>query len=134
SNGVAQISNFVPQLTGVFKWNPASSDWLFFTGTEILIAGSVFWLRSPASVLEPIIGSYLEPTNRLTSGADFLPSAGLESWNIGSTFSNFSGIAAQGFDPRNDLWFSASTAALRSISDLPPFMSPGQALFVQTPT
>src|SRR2546422_1641578 len=73
--------------------------------------------------------SYADPTSQqVQSGGAYVPSTGLEAW----TPSFPPTLSAWLYDPETNQWHEQLDGDLAFISNLPPTLSPGQALYVQT--
>jgi hypothetical protein len=76
-------------LSATFRWNPVTLGWDEVLSSDSLPAGTVLWIQATTNVNLTITGTYADPTNRtVNASGDFLPSAGLEAWNILSAISN----------------------------------------------
>ena len=77
-----------------------------------------------------ITGTYTDPTDQtIPAGPHFLSSAGLEVWSPG--FSRFPGASFWIFDTSTNRWLSSLAAPLAQQTDLPPFIAPGDGMFLR---
>ena len=119
-------------VSSAFKWNPASQDWQPVTLGASLPSGTILWLQATTNATLTVTGDYADPTNRtVTASGDFLPSAGLEAWNILSTLSNQPSTTLWTYDAPFTRWLSWLPPPLELQSDLPAFLAPGQAVFAR---
>ncbi|HWQ90992.1 MAG TPA: toxin TcdB middle/N-terminal domain-containing protein [Clostridia bacterium] len=123
----SQIPN--PQL---FQWSPSDQTWQAVPDTDTLAAGTVLWLTASTNVTLTVAGAYSDPANRTVPvGADFLPSASLEAWNLKSVISKMPSASAWTYDAPSSRWLSWLPSPLRFRSDMPAFIAPGQAVCVR---
>lgn len=132
TNALAQLAAPDPQLIqAAYKWSPASSNWLAVTAGETLPAGTVLCINARSNAVLIAVGAYAEPVSRaIPAGDTFLPSAGFEAWPLNNSLAP--NVAAWLRSSPGSPWQVRFTAALAPESALPPFLAPGQALFVQS--
>ena len=112
-----------------FKWNLPAQGWLPVATNDNLAAGTVLWLKAQTNTTVAVIGAYADPTTQqVQSGGAYVPGTGLEAWapNFPPT------LSAWFFEPDNNQWHQRLAGDLAFMSNLPPTLSPGQALYVQT--
>ena len=135
TNVLAQFNSFSggegqgEVVVAAYQWNPSTGDYSPVTAGQTVSAGVVLWIKAQTNAVVGITGSYREPTSRLAeAGGTYLAGAGLEAWspNLPST------LSAWMYEPLFAGWHDQFTGDLASISDLPPTLSPGEALFVKT--
>jgi len=118
-----------------YRWDPAVSSWLTVQPSETLPAGTVMWLHAVSNATVQVTGMYSDPTNRTVNvNGDYVPSAGLEVWDIQWAISNLCCISAWLFDAQAARWFSWLPPLLRQPSDLSPVVGPGEAIFARSDT
>ena len=112
-----------------FKWNLLTQGWLSVATNDNLAAGTVLWLKARTNATVAVIGAYADPTTQqVQSEGAYVPSTGLEAW----TPSFPPTLSAWLYDPETNQWHEQLDGDLAFISNLPPTLSPGQALYVQT--
>jgi RHS repeat-associated protein len=100
---------------------------------ETLPAGTVLWLKARTNATVTVVGPYSAPTNiYLSAGGTFVPSPSLEAWSIPNALPT--NAVSWRYDPQEHRWQASFGDALRSVLDLPRFISPGDAFYVQTTT
>ena len=134
TNLLAQLNNSLIATFSseqVFLWNRPTREWVGVAPGESVVAGSVLWILSNTNGHLPLIGNYLDPTNRTVEVfGDFVPAAGLECWNSVLIRSNFATAALANFDALGREWFTRLPGPLPTTQDFPAFISPGSALFI----
>ena len=116
-------------LSAAYRWKPATGDYSPVAPGQILSAGTVLWLKAKTNATIAVIGAYADPTSQqVQSGGAYVPSTGLEAW----TPSFPPTLSAWLYDPETNQWHEQLDGDLAFISNLPPTLSPGQALYVQT--
>src|SRR2546426_5320500 len=115
-------------LSAAYRWKPATGDYSPVAPGQILSAGTVLWLKAKTNATIAVIGAYADPTSQqVQSGGAYVPSTGLEAW----TPSFPPTLSAWLYDPETNQWHEQLDGDLAFISNLPPTLSPGQALYVQ---
>jgi RHS repeat-associated protein len=138
ANAMSQFNSANPQLVrAAYRWSTADSSWVTVGANEGLDQGTVLWLYAVTNAVIAALGPYAEPINRLVpAGGGFLPSAGLEAWNLTnglpSNLLAWLRSAPTGSDPWK-IRFPADSGLTPS-STLPSWLAPGQALFVENDT
>ncbi|MCX6925206.1 MAG: hypothetical protein NT154_18635, partial [Verrucomicrobia bacterium] len=131
TTSASDLQSQIPDLQSL-HWNSTSQTWTPVGTVEMLVAGTVLWLKSTTNATLAVTGPYAEPTSRtVTATGDFLPSAGLEVWDIKSAISNVPFATAWTFDGSSARWLSWLPPPLELQSDLPAFLAPGQAVFAR---
>ena len=88
----------------VFRWDPAIGSWQSAIG-QTLPAGTVLWLYATTNATLTVTGPYTDPTARpISPGPNFLPSAGLESWDLTAPISHLQSAACWMFDSSAQSW------------------------------
>jgi RHS repeat-associated protein len=138
TNGFQQLAEGASapaSLLVAYSWDSSIGDWQSAIGNSPLPAGTVLWLQATTNATLTITGTYADPTNRtVTASGDFLPSAGLEAWNILSTISNQPSTTLWTYDSPFTRWHSWLPPPLELQSELPAFLAPGQAVFARADT
>ncbi len=116
-------------ISAAYQWNAARGDYSQIALGQTLTAGTVLWLKARTNAVVSVAGSYADPTvQQATVGNGFyLPSAGLEAWSpvLPDSASSWK------FDAASAQWSQHLSGALAAISDPPPFLTPGEALYVE---
>jgi len=121
----------LPLISDALKWDPLGQVWLPVAGDETLSGGTVLWLKATANATLTISGTYADPANRnVTASGAFLPSTGLEAWDLKSAMSNLPSATTWTYNAVFTRWLSWLPPPLELQSDLPMFIAPGQAAFV----
>lgn len=119
----------MPEIEAIFRWNPEASDYEQIAAGQPVTAGSVLWIKVSASVVASVAGKYVEPTPvPLNSGGVFVAGPGLEAWPPQSA----PGVTIWRFDAANARWQAGFSDDLAPVSELPPKLAPGEAIYVQT--
>lgn len=122
-------------LSAAYRWNPVTRGWDEVLPNDTLPAGTVLWLQAITNATMTVTGVYSDPTKRtVAAGGDFLPSPGLEAWNILSTISNQPSTTLWTYDTPFTRWLSRLPAPFELQSDLLAFIAPGQAVFARGDT
>ena len=113
-----------------FRWNPSTQTWLSVAPTDTLPAGTVLWLYATTNATLTVTGTYTDPTARsLASGPNFLPSAGLESWDLASTLNSQPSTTCWLFDCSSQSWDTSLPPPLSTLNPQPSTpLAPGAAL------
>ena len=123
----ASASNLQSQISNLqfFRWISATQKWQPVAASETLTAGTVLWLNISTNATLSVIGTYTEPTPQsVASGPNFLPSAGLEAWDLKSAISNLQSVALWSFDSLDQSWFAPWSPDLPQYSTQLPTISP----------
>ena len=116
-------------VSAAYQWNPATGDYSPVTAGQTVSAGAVLWVKVQTNAVVGIVGTYSAPANQhVEAGGTYVPGTGLEAWSptLPPTFS------AWMYDPESDQWHDQFTGDLAPLSDPPPTLAPGEALFVKT--
>ncbi len=135
-NTLFQLSNLhSPILSLAYKWDQAGQTWLSVSSSETLPAGSVLWLSATTDATLRVTGVYPGPMPNLRAPPEgaFLPSAGLEPWNLSSTPAAQPSTALWFFSPDRQIWQTRLPVPLTEYSDFSPTLPPGAAFFVKAP-
>ena len=126
---INSISVFSFQLSA-FRWEPSTLSWSSAAPNDTLPAGTVLWLYATTNSTLSVTGPYTDPNSRLiTTGPNFLPSAGLEAWDLNSAISNLQSAALWSFDGMAQSWDTYLSPPLGLLlAPRSTFLSPGQAL------
>lgn len=121
-------------VTSAFRWQPLTRDWVPVLASETLAADTVLWLNASTWATISLTGFTSAATKRsILAGGDFVPSPGFEKWNPLPALRNLPATAICLFDANNARWLSHRPAPLDLLSNLPGYISPGTALFFNTP-
>jgi RHS repeat-associated protein len=132
TNALTQLSPAgpLPVLSAAYKWDPQASKFALIADGETLPAGTVLWLKSAVGATLTVVGDYVEPANlNLPATNTFLPSAGLEAWEI--TRALAPGLSLYKYAPEAHCWQTWLAEPLRLDSPQPGFVAPGEAVFVE---
>ncbi|MFO1499831.1 MAG: RHS repeat-associated core domain-containing protein [Verrucomicrobiota bacterium] len=122
-------------IRAAYYWSPAASSWLQLGFDETVPQGTVLWIDSGSDAVLTAIGSYAEPIHRpVPTGGTFLPSAGLQAWNITNGLPVNLTVWLRPSPPGDDPWRIRFPLGLAAFSPPPACLAPGQALFVQSDT
>jgi RHS repeat-associated protein len=133
TDAFTQLSSSTPSpaVEGLYRWIPQTSGYAPVLAGETVVSGTVLWLKSATNTTLTLVGVYSEPSSiELGAGANYVPSAGLEAWYLGSS------LPAEAFVWRRDIfsggWELKPGAPLRVGEPLAEVIGPGEALFIQT--
>jgi RHS repeat-associated protein len=119
----------VPLVTALYRWNPVTVGYEAVTGGQNVSAGSVIWVRAATNQVVGIRGEYGEPAGAMVgAGGGYVSGPGLERWPLGVP----AGVTIWRFDAASGRWQSGFTGELASVSDLPPTLAAGEAIYVHT--
>jgi RHS repeat-associated protein len=116
-------------VSAAYQWNPSTGDYSPVTPSQTVSAGAVLWVKAQTNATLGIVGTYTDPANQhVIAGGTYVPSTGLEAWSptLPPTFS------AWMYDAESSQWHDQLTGDLAFLSDPPPMLAPGEALFVKT--
>ena len=132
SCSLSNLQSEIGDLLSAHRWNPADQTWVAISPSEMLPSGTVLWLQATTNAILTVSGLYADPTNRTVSASgDFLPSAGLEAWDLLSAISNLPSATAWTYDAAAASWLSWLPPPIQAQSDLPALIAPGQAAFAR---
>lgn len=109
------------------QWDEQSGAYSPVVPGQTVSAGAVLWVKAESSATVSIVGTYTEPVNRqLPPGGAFLASAALEAWspNLPPT------LTAWTYNSAARQWHAQLNGDLAFLTDLPPTLTPGEALYV----
>lgn len=133
TNLVGQLEQFAsdgtPLVSALYRWSPATRDFVGVNAEETIEAGTVLWLRTPTAALAIIGGVYLEPAAvTLAAGGGYVAAAGLERWSPQLPV----GVTTSRYDAQAGAWRTAFGGELESVGDIPASLAPGDVIFVHT--
>jgi RHS repeat-associated protein len=134
TNALYQITNSSAELTPetVFWWDPSVASWVSISSAQTLAAGTILWCKAGADAFLTLAGSYEDPVAQtIDSVGRYLPGAGFQVWDLGSTLSNLPSTTAWSYDGSLGRWLAWLTAPLQAESDPSPVVAPGSALFAR---
>lgn len=118
-------------ITSAYRWNPGTRAYDAINAGASLSAGSVVWVYSTAPLVLSVRGSYSPPTAAaVPAGGQFVPSAGLETIALASALP-VSGEAWI-YDAQIGKWRRRAAGLPAALADLPPFLGPGEVVYVTT--
>ena len=113
-----------------YWWNVQTGEYSQVTVGQRLAAGTVLWLQAWTNGVVSVLGTYADPVSeKVQAGGAYVAGAGLEAWS--PTMPNFA--SAWSFDAGTHQWLEALQGDLATVFDPPPLLSPGDAIYVQTP-
>src|SRR2546422_3605980 len=116
-------------LSAAYQWNGSTGNYSPVNAGETLSAGTVLWLKAKTNATVAILGAYSDPTAPIVqAGGTYIPGTGLEAW----TPSLPPTLSAWLYEPDTNQWHEQLAGDLALMSNLPPTLAPGQALYVQT--
>ena len=117
----------------VVQWDPSAGTWLTVAYGEPLRSGTVLWLNAETNGMLAMLGSYLEPTNRLIAAAgSFQPGAGFEAWDFRYAISDQPVYRVSAYDAGRPPWLSWLLPPLEHSSDLTSPIAPGEAFYLSS--
>jgi RHS repeat-associated protein len=133
TNLAGQLNQFAngpaPLVQAVFRWQPATRDYAEVIIGQTVEAGSVLWLKARTNALVAVTGIYVEPSApSLAAGGGYIPSLGLEYWSPALP----TGVTTWKYDSQYGTWWAGLSGDLTSVSDPPPTLAPGDAIYVHT--
>ena len=118
-----------PVITALYRWEPATAQYATVTGGQAVASGSVLWVRAVTNLVVGIHGDYVDPaTPRVPAGGGYVPGPGLEQWPLQLP----PRVSVWKFDAAASHWLGGLTDDLASVSDLPPTLAAGDAIYVHT--
>ena len=116
-------------LSAAYRWNGSTGNYSPVNAGETLSAGTVLWLKAKTNATVAILGAYSDPTAPMVqAGGTYIPGTGLEAWNPSFPPT----LSAWLYGPGTNQWHEQLAGDLAFMSNLPPTLAPGQALYVQT--
>ncbi|MBA4386928.1 MAG: hypothetical protein C0404_03040 [Verrucomicrobia bacterium] len=131
TNGGVEVTSSVVECC--YRWLSVTQDWQQVCMDDPLPAGSVFWLKAATSATLQVCGAYAAPTSVLVrAGGDYARCPGLEAVAVSSTLPP--GVEARFYGADTLKWQGSYTGDLASVSSVPMFMRPQDAVFVRDVT
>ena len=136
NNALQQLSgraSGLVSLQAAVRWDPADKAWVEVHDNVTLPAGTVLWLQATTNATLILTGTYTPPKDRTVDACgDFLPSAGLESWNLPFDHSDSPSVTLWTYDAAATRWLSRLPPPLDAPSAVPAFLAPGEAVFARS--
>lgn len=111
-----------------YQWNTAMGDYSQVTVGQSLAAGTVLWLKAWTNSVVTVLGTYVDPVSeKPQAGGRYVAGTGLEAWSPALPNS----AAAWSFYAGTHQWLDDLPGDLAALSDPPPILSPGDAIFLQ---
>jgi RHS repeat-associated protein len=136
TNAFSQITNSLSwgsSSPAIFRWDETTPGWSPLSFGQALPVGAILWLRASVDSSLTLVGPYEEPTNRAVNpNGAYLPSAGLEAWDLASALSNEPSASAWDFDASSGSWLPWLAPALTKPAAASGVIPPGSAAFVRT--
>lgn len=113
-----------------FRWNQPTLTWLPVSTKETLPAGTVLWLHAETNATLAATGTYSDPVNQtLQPGVNFVSGWGLQPLKLSDALP--ASTVAWKYDAVGRHWSQQLTDELLAFSDLPPMLTPGDALLAR---
>jgi RHS repeat-associated protein len=125
----AQLGLGGGSLAEALLWNAQSRTFDSWQSGVPIPAGSVLWIRSTAPVNIALHGSYSRPG--ATGSSEFVPNPGLE--QLPMTGFTAAGSSAWLWESLGATWRAHLPVPLSELSNAPPTLGPGEALFLRAP-
>lgn len=131
SDAAAQLGIGASEVVeAAFKWDAASGDYVALDAQSELPAGAIFWLSAAEAAVIPVRGKYTEPINdRFIAATGYLLYAGLERLNL-ETLLRGAIEQSWAYSGPGQTWQARLPGDLAFLSDLPPFIQPGQPVYL----
>jgi len=114
-----------PVVTAVQRWNEETSSYTAVTTGQTLPAGAILWIHAATNAVLSVVGSYSEPTQQsCPAGGRYVAGPGLEAWSLPSP------LGAWAYSTVDRRWRARLAGGPLPVSELPPRIPPGQALFI----
>lgn len=121
------MSGPTPAIKSLYRWQPATRDYGTIASGENVAAGTVLWVAAQSDAAVAVRGGYVEATEwRAPASGTFVAAPALEARPLILP----AGVTVWRYDARNRHWQAALTGDLTSLSDLPPALAPGEAIYV----
>jgi hypothetical protein len=118
-----------PVIQALYRWQPATRDHGTIASGESVTAGTVLWVSAQADAVVFVRGAYVEITEwRAPASGTFVAVPALEAQPLQLP----AGVIVWRYDAQNRRWQAGLTGDLASVSDLPPTLAPGQAIYVHS--
>src|SRR5579859_8072902 len=112
----------------VFQWNAPTKSYSPITSTQIVSAGTVFWIKAATNAIVGISGTYSEPSSiPVQPGGTYVAGSGLETWSPPLPGSS----SAWSYSAETGQWQGYLSGDLAALSSWPLTIAPGGALYVQ---
>jgi RHS repeat-associated protein len=118
-----------PVIQALYRWQPATRDFEEVAPGAGLMAGTVLWISARTNAVVAVRGGYVEPGQwGALSGGTFVATPALEAQSLTVP----PGVRIWRYDARIRRWQAGLTGDLASLSDLPPTLAPGEAIYVHS--
>ena len=117
-----------PDFLFAARWNPANSDWLSTTTSDLLAAQTVFWLRCGGDGTLTLSGTPALVGDRAVNAPGFLSGWALEAMPLATNLP--AGLDVWAWDAAVQTWRKRLSGAL-SIGELPSVLDAGHAVFAR---
>ncbi|HEY5912363.1 MAG TPA: toxin TcdB middle/N-terminal domain-containing protein [Verrucomicrobiae bacterium] len=118
-----------PIVQAAYSWRPPDQSFGVLAAGENAVAGTVLWLSCSAAGSVSVTGAYSDPDAlSVPAGPGFLSCPGFEPLTLPEMLTG--DLTGWAFDAWNQAWQAKLPAPL-AMSQLPPKLAPGQALFLQ---
>ena len=119
----------VPVIKALYRWQPATKDYATIASGESVAAGTVLWVSVQTDTVVAVRGGYVEPTEwRAPASGTFVAVLALEPQSLTVP----AGVILWRYDARSGRWQAGLAGDLVSLSDLPPTLAPGEAIYVHS--
>jgi RHS repeat-associated protein len=121
----------LPVVEAAYKWNGATQTFSALQAGEDAAAGTVLWLRAASAGTVSVQGTHVDPTLwPVPTQPGFVLCPGFEPLLLSATLP--ANLVAWTFDASTQNWQSQLPDLLAATSTLPPYLAPGEALFLKT--
>ena len=117
-----------PVVRAVYRWDPATAGYQPIAPRETVPAGSVFWISAGADRVVSVKGGAVEGPGRIREGGAYAANPGFEA----RTLTVPAGVTIWKFEAASGGWRAGLAGDLAALSDLPPTLAPGEAIYVHT--
>jgi len=116
-----------PEISSAHRWTSPSGGYVPVDSSETLAAGTILWIKARTNAVIAVVGTFVEPTAASApSGGGYVASPGLERWPLNLP----PGVTIWKFDTATGHWLAGFSGDLAPLSDLPPALAPGEAIYV----
>jgi len=118
-----------PVIKAIYRWQPVTKDYGTIASGESVAAGAVLWVSAQTDAVVAVRGGYVEPSQWGAPGGEtFVAVPALEAQPLTVP----PGVTVWRYDARSARWQIGLTGDLASLSDLPPTLAPGEAIYVHS--
>jgi RHS repeat-associated protein len=123
------MSGPTPVIRALYRWQPVTKKYGTIAPGESVAAGAVLWVSAQTNAVVAVRGGYADPTEwHAPAGGTFVAGPALEAQPLSVP----GGVTIWRYHARNRQWQAALTGDLTSVSDLPPILAPGEAIYIHS--